>query len=469
MTRESFDSWASRTDEHGYDLSEILTFCAAARMARLAEGNTGNPEWAKTEGERSGKGRVPAKLTNPETGDSILMPLVDVSVDGPKVEAFIVTPTCPACGSCMGRKTSAKRDFFACMEHPRCKQAVPAWSYCGIERESDGVGIEHKPEPKPEPVKTEPKPEPKPVKKAMKPLSAKEKKAAKLAQLKALALKVTGDVIRLVEAGRKVVAEHGMTLPLSHTTVAQMTQMGIGLGSAEAAWRLWIDGRVSDAEREKFDTAGLPSGRFEFGAGEPGQDEPSWYFVAGFVLDLGLAVFLTGPTQSGKTRFAYWYAKTRGLDLSAIMGSQDFSAREFWCSRVELRKGETKEVPGPALKAIGHGETGEPGVLFLDEMCAFAENALLPLNGILDGRETLDVPVFGKVTVKKGFKLIAADNTNGRSMDRTYAGRSRLDGAFLNRFACVIKTTYLPEVDKKVAKEAADKALASMDTLGLIY
>jgi MoxR-like ATPase len=105
-------------------------------------------------------------------------------------------------------------------------------------------------------------------------------------------------------------------------------------------------------------------------------------------------------------------------------------------------------VEGPAAEASRKGE-----ILFLDEMDGFPSNSLLPLNTILNGDRRIYAPVIGEIEVHSGLRIIGAANTNGRSKDRTYTGRNRLDGAFLNRFAVVVRTEYEERIDRKVVLE----------------
>ncbi len=105
-------------------------------------------------------------------------------------------------------------------------------------------------------------------------------------------------------------------------------------------------------------------------------------------------------------------------------------------------------MPGGAARAAEEGS-----VLLLDEADGFDSNALLTLNPVLNGDPHLTVPVLGKINISPEMRVIAAANTNGRSRDRTYNARNRLDGAFLNRFAVVVRVDFEEKIDLKIAQE----------------
>lgn len=433
---ETFVAWARRVTEAGeYDLSALLAFISEcqAHWADRGEGKewTG-PWWQKVEGREYRKGRLPRTMKHPKTGVEFVFPIFDVK-RGERVEATLLSPRCYKCGSDMvlrARKDPALPKFFGCSSYPKCRFATDAWlDVTG----KAGVVVP------PAPAVEEPKPEPKPVV-VVKPRPEVEALVAR--------------VCAIVERARRAVEEHGMTLPIGYRTVAHLSQLAVLRGNADDAWRLWIDGRVSDQERAKLDAAGCPAGAFYHGPSS--DEEPAWYHTLAAVLDTGLPVFLVGEAGSGKTRFAKWYAARIDKTLHTAIGSDDVAGRELWVARRDASAGTTTNVLGPAAKASAHGE-----VLFLDEVDGFSANSLLPLNGVLNGDRELTVPVLGELKVHAEVRIIAAANTNGRSKDRTYTARNRLDGAFLNRFAVVVRTAYEARVDRKVAQETVLAALAA--------
>lgn len=372
-----------------------------------------------------GEGRIPRKMRNPKTGEQFVFPILDIDRATGEIKAG--EPACPKCAGKMERRIR-RRDgvpFFGCRSYPRCRGACDG--YHSVEAT--------------ESFRTEtPKPQNK------KPA---EPKVDAVARLKARITEIVGKA-------RRVTEEHGITLPIGYRTSAHLAKLTVLTKDADEAWRLWIDGRVSEQERAKFDAAGLPSGSPK--ALNSVKDQPTWYGTVKAVLDAGLPVFLVGGAGTGKTRFAKWYAKQADKKLEMVVGSGDTAGRELWVARRDASKGETKTVEGPAARAAANGD-----VLLLDEIDGFDSNALLPMNAVLNGDRELSVPVLGEIEVNPEIRIIAAANTNGRTKDRTYNARNRLDGAFLNRFAVVVRTAYEATVDTKVIDEAWEEALAAVE------
>lgn len=419
MAVETFLGWAKRVTEQGaFNLTSMVTFVEETETYWREKGKTFHvPGWRKCAGREEGKGLVPRTMKHPVTGATFVFPVFTFTrTEGDLVQATLREPKCPHCGGSMERRArrDGSGDFFGCSSYPHCKGACNAWT---------SVDAPLAPKPEGEPA---PKPQPKAV----------PAPSALVAR-----------ICKLVEQARAIVEKHGMCLPIGYRTTRHLAHLAVICGDADEAWRLWVDGRVSEQERAKFDAEGMPAGRFTMP--EKTEDgEPGWYETVARVLDAGLPVFLQGPAGTGKTRFAGWYATRTERTLETMVGSGDVAGRELWVARRDASKGETTTVPGPAARACENGD-----VLLLDEVDGFDANSLLPLNSVLNGDTEVSVPVLGKVKVDPAVRVIAAANTNGRSKDRTYTARNRLDGAFLNRFAVVIETRYETSVDQKVAEE----------------
>lgn len=90
------------------------------------------------------------------------------------------------------------------------------------------------------------------------------------------------------------------------------------------------------------------------------------------------------------------------------------------------------------------------GVFFLDEVDASTPEALIILNSAL-ANGYFDFPN-GKEFAHENFRVIAGANTNGKGADAIYVGRSRLDGASLDRFA-VMEFNYDIKIENSMVGE----------------
>jgi AAA domain (dynein-related subfamily) len=136
---------------------------------------------------------------------------------------------------------------------------------------------------------------------------------------------------------------------------------------------------------------------------------------------------LIGPMGSGKTRATAMSAKAAGLPFyklsvgpqtaqSQLLGYMDAKGRYI---RTALRD------------ALEYG-----GVILLDEFDTAHPGVATTINGLVDGNETAGFPD-GIVRVHPDFVCVLNMNTFGRGADRTYVARTELDGATMDRFACL--------------------------------
>jgi ssDNA-binding Zn-finger/Zn-ribbon topoisomerase 1 len=427
---ESFLRWAARVTREGkYDLTATIEFIASQRSAWRIAGQKGACNWwAKIAPRRRQQGVVPQSMRHHTTKEWFTFPMFEVNRLGFLAQATLVEPKCPRCGGEMQRRTrgDTQEQFFGCKQYPRCRGTADAWkefTVGGEKKEVDQSLLQDVEDDKEE------------TKIEQEHIDPRETLIKRICEL--------------VKLGRKVVEDHGITLPIGYRTVAHLTHLAVILEDADDAWRLWCNGRLSDQEREKFEAAGMPKGSYDYG--ESIDAEPAWYHLMRRVVDAALPVMVVGGAGGGKTRFAEWYAAQSSRKLHIATGSDDVAGRELWVSRRDASGGKTTNILGPAAMACERGD-----VLLLDEVDGFSANSLLPLNGVLNGNRKLCVPVLGEIEVHEDVRIIAAANTNGRSKDRTYTGRNRLDGATLNRFAVVVKVDYEARIDRKVAKEILD-------------
>ncbi len=147
-------------------------------------------------------------------------------------------------------------------------------------------------------------------------------------------------IVHIVTTARKIAESHGMGLPVGYRTTKHLASLATIFDSADDAWRLWVDGRVSKPDRAKFDEAGLPSGTYKHrDAEDDDETNPNWYSTLEEIVDEGLPVFLVGEAGTGKTRFAQWYAERAKKDLHVVCGTGDMAGRDLWIARRDVTKG----------------------------------------------------------------------------------------------------------------------------------
>jgi hypothetical protein len=133
-------------------------------------------------------------------------------------------------------------------------------------------------------------------------------------------------------------------------------------------------------------------------------------------------IWLAGPAASGKTHAGQDLAKLMGLPFYG-MGGKDtaFDVLGFI-------DGAGKYHGTPFRQAFEHG-----GVCQLDELDTWGNEAALSLQSAL-ANDFCQFPD-GIVTRHPNFICIAGANTWGHGATADYVGRTKLDGAFLSRFA----------------------------------
>lgn len=140
---------------------------------------------------------------------------------------------------------------------------------------------------------------------------------------------------------------------------------------------------------------------------------------------IGLNSLIVGPAGCGKSTVAHQVAEALGLDFGQICCSA--GASESWLFGRQTANGFV-EAPFSRIYKTG-------GVFLLDEIDAADANMLLAINTAIANGHMAN-PILGEIYTKhEKFVLIAAANTFGKGGNAVYTGRSRLDGATLNRFA----------------------------------
>jgi len=140
-------------------------------------------------------------------------------------------------------------------------------------------------------------------------------------------------------------------------------------------------------------------------------------------LGAGEDVFMVGPAGSGKSTIAEhaatalslpFYGESKVEFASTLAGYKNITTGAY--------------VRSNFREAYEHG-----GVFLLDEGDGSNAGALLFINAALSNGWALFPD--GRVLRHKDFVCIVAANTYGHGPSRKYIGRTKLDGAFLNRFA----------------------------------
>src|SRR5699024_237920 len=151
-------------------------------------------------------------------------------------------------------------------------------------------------------------------------------------------------------------------------------------------------------------------------------------------LAMGKNLLLTGPTGSGKTKFAETLSNLFHQPMYSVNCSVDLDAESLMGFKTLAYEGDKQVidfVPGPVTNAMTNGT-----FLYIDEINMAKPETLPLINGVLDYRRTITNPFTEEIiTAKDGFGVIAAINEG-------YVGTVPLNEALKNRFV-VIDIPYL--------------------------
>ena len=137
-------------------------------------------------------------------------------------------------------------------------------------------------------------------------------------------------------------------------------------------------------------------------------------------------VFLTGEAGTGKNVICKQVAKALGLDFYF----SNAVTQEYKITGFTDAMGNYQETQ--FFKAFKNG-----GLFMLDEMDASIPEVLVILNSAI-ANKYFDFPApIGYVEAHPDFRVVSAGNTFGEGASYQYVGRNQLDGASLDRFACV--------------------------------
>lgn len=142
---------------------------------------------------------------------------------------------------------------------------------------------------------------------------------------------------------------------------------------------------------------------------------------------LGLNSLLVGPAGCGKTTAAKQLSEALDLNFGTVCLTA--GASETWLFG--------RHTPQGFIEGTFSELYREGGVFLADEFDAADANLLLSINTAL-ANGTMFNPMSGqKVDRHKDFVFIGAANTFGKGANHVYTGRSRLDGATLDRFILI--------------------------------
>jgi len=185
-------------------------------------------------------------------------------------------------------------------------------------------------------------------------------------------------------------------------------------------------------------------------------------------------MWLTGPTQCGKTVLVHHITQKVGRKLYQIncrgdMGSEAFFGEKSITiddatkqNKIVFVKGLVEQAMVEGLDADGN-EVGEAGVLFIDEAAAMPAHVAIGINRLLesdDPRRTLVIAEDGGRIVRSHskFRIILAGNTVGRgatsSESTVYTAQmDALDISLLNRIAVCFRMGYDRNVERHILME----------------
>lgn len=169
-------------------------------------------------------------------------------------------------------------------------------------------------------------------------------------------------------------------------------------------------------------------------------------------------VFITGPTGNGKSTTVEQLCSNHNrplirVNINAVMDE------EYLIGSKTLIDGTVYVVEGPVLIAMRKGY-----ILLLDELDAASANAILCLQGVLEGKPYYFKSTNEWIVPSPGFNVIATANTKGKgSDDGRYIGTNVLNEAFLERFAVVLEQGYPPEKQELLIMKNIMKSLNCYD------
>jgi len=161
--------------------------------------------------------------------------------------------------------------------------------------------------------------------------------------------------------------------------------------------------------------------------------------------------FVTGLSGNGKTTGIEQACAAENRECIRVNFTRETGADDL-VGGLRLINGETVFQYGPVAEAYMRG-----AILILDEL-DLADNKILILQGVLEGKPIF-IPKLGKkVYPQPGFNVFATANTKGKGSDTgQFIGTNVMNEAFLDRFSITVEQSYpTPAIEKKILGQYAE-------------
>lgn len=164
-------------------------------------------------------------------------------------------------------------------------------------------------------------------------------------------------------------------------------------------------------------------------------------------------LYITGESGSGKNEMVSNACAVLRRPVVRIVLTRDTKEEHLIGSKT-LVDGSIKYEEGPVVWAAENG-----AVLLLDEISAGDANELMCLQNVLEGGAFFVKSLNKMITPKKGFCVIATDNTKGRGNDTgRYMGTNILNDAFLERFQMTMEQGYpTAKIEREIYRRAMQR------------
>ena len=162
-------------------------------------------------------------------------------------------------------------------------------------------------------------------------------------------------------------------------------------------------------------------------------------------------VLIKGPAGSGKSLMAAELAKQLELEFYAFSCSGSMRYGHVIGSDKLYVDPETGQTVSKfeCTKLIEAFQ--RPTLVLMDEGFSLAADILIGLNGLFEPScRTIETRA-GKIELHPDCKVIMAANSDGRNLERNYAGAKRVDGSTLDRFV-TFKIDYSKRVEREILK-----------------
>jgi cobaltochelatase CobS len=166
----------------------------------------------------------------------------------------------------------------------------------------------------------------------------------------------------------------------------------------------------------------------------------------------GEGLFLTGPTGSGKSSLLLQIASRLNWPVQRITGHARLEFSDLVGRPVIQSDGSMAFQYGPLAHAMKEGH-----MFLLDELDMLDPGVSAGLNGIVQG-EPLTIPENGGEVIHPhpDFRFVATGNTAGGGDDGFYAGTTRQNEAFLDRFWVVFVDYPEKETELRILSASVD-------------